>query len=117
MVRLIDAFRAGSLTLSEYQSYLDLGYDPSDIVQLTSGRSAEVITVSYMNLGSGRTWTVKSGETVMGYIGPNSDLINSGEMVVDGDALFFYNSGKISGTGKISVSGHFLLYPLKSTDL
>ena len=117
MVSLYNAFRAGSLTLSEYQSYLDLGYDPSDPVQLTSGRSAEMVTVSYMNLGSGRTWTVKSGETIMGYIGPNADLINSGEMVVDGDALFLYNSGKISGTGNISGSGHFLLYPLKSTDL
>jgi len=117
MVRLIDAFRAGSLTLSEYQSYLDLGYDPSDIVQLTSGRSAEMVTVSYMNLGSGRTWTVKSGETVMGYIGPNADMVNSGTMTVDGDAVFLYNDGKVSGTGEISGSGHFLLYPLKSSDL
>ena len=117
MVSLYNAFRAGSLTLSEYQSYLDLGYDPSDPVQLTSGRSAEMVTISYMNLGSGRTWTVKTGETVMGYIGPNSDLVNSGTMTIDGDVVFLYNDGKISGTGSIEGSGHFLLYPLKSTDL
>ena len=117
MVTLFNAFRSGSLTLSEYQNYLDLGYDPSDIIQLTSGRSAEMVTVSYMNLGSGRTWTVKSGETVMGYIGSNADLVNNGNMVVDGDALFLYDSGKISGTGSIGGSGHFLLYPLKNSDL
>lgn len=117
MVRLIEYYRNGTLNLSEYQSYLDLGYDPDDPIVLNSGRSAEVITMSYMNLGDGRSWTVKANETLMGYIGPNADLVNNGAMTINGDVAFLYNSGKISGTGSISGSGHLLLYPLKSSDL
>ena len=68
MVRLIDLFRSGQITQSEYQSYLDLGYVSIDPVQLQTGRSAEMVTVSYMNLGDGRTWTLKSGETMFAVI-------------------------------------------------
>ena len=117
MSRLIDIFRSGSISLSEYQTYLDLGYQPSDQIQLTSGRNAEMVTLSYMNLGSGRSWTLDSGETLMGYIGPNADLVNNGSMTINGDATFMYNSGKLSGTGIISGSGNLLVYPLKSSDL
>ena len=117
MVTLLNAFRSGTLILSEYQSYLDLGYQPSDTIQLTSWRSAEMVTVSYMNLGYGRSWTLKEDETLLGYIGPNADLVNNGDMTIDGDATFLYNSGKISGSGMISGSGNLLLYPLKSSDL
>lgn len=117
MTRLIDVWRSGQLTLSEYQSYLDLGYQPSDQIQLTSGRSAEMITTSYMDLGSGRSWTVKSGETLLGYIGPNSDMVNAGDMTIDGDVTFLYNSGKLTSTGIISGSGNLTIYPLKLDDL
>lgn len=117
MTRLIDAWRSGQLTLSKYQSYLDLGYQSSDQIQLTSGRSAEMITTSYMDLGSGRSWTVKSGETLLGYIGPNSDMVNAGNMTIDGDVTFLYNSGKLTSTGIISGSGNLTIYPLKLDDL
>ena len=117
MTRLIDVWRSGQITLSEYQSYLDLGYQPSDTVQLNSGRSAEMVTTSYMNLGSGRSWTVKPGETLLGYIGPNSDMINAGNMTINGDVTFLYNSGKLTNTGKISGTGSLTIYPLKIDDL
>ena len=117
MTILVNAWRSGQISLSEYQTYLDMGYQPSDQIQLTSGRSAEMITMSYMDLGSGRSWTVKSGETLMGYIGPNADLVNAGTMTIDGDVTFLYNSGKITSTGTISGSGNLIVYPLKSTDL
>ena len=108
MARLIDLFRSGQITLSEYQTYLDLGYSSTDSVQLQAGRSAEMVTVSYMNLGDGRTWTLKSGETMLGYVGPNADLVNAGTMTINGDALFYYNSGKITNTGTISGSGSLI---------
>ena len=111
MTRLIDYFRSGQLTASEYQTWLDLGYDPSDTIQLVSGRSAEMVTVSYMNLGDGKSWTLKSGESVMGYIGPSTDLTNAGDMTIAGDALFLYNGGKIVNTGTITVTGNFELKP------
>ena len=109
MVRLIDLFRSGQITQSEYQSYLDLGYVSIDPVQLQTGRSAEMVTVSYMNLGDGRTWTLKSGETLFGYIGPNADLTNAGTMTINGDALFNYNGGKIINTGIITGSGNLIV--------
>ena len=111
MTRLIDYFRSGQITASEYQTYLDFGYDPSDPVQLVSGRSAEMVTVSYMNLGDGKSWTLKSGESVMGYIGPSTDLTNAGDMTIAGDALFLYNGGKIVNTGTITVTGSLELKP------
>lgn len=117
MTRLIDSWRSGQISLSDYQVYLALGYDPSSQVELTSGRSAEMVTMSYMDLGSGKSWTVKSNETLLGYIGPNSDLTNNGRMLIDGDVTFLYNTGKITGTGSISGSGNFLVYPLKNSDL
>jgi len=117
MVRLLDLWRGGQLTLSEYQAYLDLGYDPDDPVQLSSGRSAEMVTVSYMNLGAGRSWTLKSGETLFGYIGPNADLANAGDMTVAGDALFHYQGGKLTNTGTITITGNFQMYPVRSSDL
>jgi len=83
-----------------------MGYQPSDHVQLTSGRSAEMVTLSYMNLGAGRSFTLNSDETLMGYIGPNNDLTNAGTMTIAGDALFLYNSGTISNTGIITVTGN-----------
>ncbi len=117
MTRLIDLFRSGQLTLSEYQSYLDFGYQPSESVQLSSGRSAEMITTSYMDLGSGRSWTVKAGETLLGYIGPNADMVNAGTMTIDGDVTLLYNSGKLTNTGTITGSGNLTIYPLKAVDL
>jgi len=109
MVRLLDAWRSGQLTLSEYQTYLDFGYEPDDLIQLSSGRSAEMVTVSYMNLGDGRSWSAKSGVNVLGYIGPNADLINNGTMNIDGDALFYYKDSKIVNTGIMSITGNFQL--------
>jgi hypothetical protein len=109
LTRLIDLFRNGSLTLSEYQEYLDQGYEPSDTAQLQSGRSAEMVTMSYMNLGSGRSWELKENETVMGYIGPSSGLVNAGNMIISGDALFLYNSGNITNTGTITITGNLTL--------
>ena len=109
MTRLIEYFRNGQITASEYQTYLDFGYDPSDPVQLVSGRSAEMVTVSYMNLGDGKSWTLRSGESIMGYIGPSADMTNAGAMTIAGDALFQYNVGKIVNTGTITVTGNFEL--------
>lgn len=105
MTQLIQLFRSGQLNLSEYQTYLDMGYLPSDTVQLNSGRSAEMVTLSYMNLGAGRSFTLKSNETLMGYIGPNNDMTNAGSMTINGDALFLYNTGKFINTGTITVTG------------
>jgi hypothetical protein len=113
LTRLIDLFRDGQLSLSEYQTYLDLGFQPSESVQLNSGRSAELVTLSYMNLGSGRSWTVKSGETLMGYIGPSSNLENNGTITNAGDILFQYSSEKgIENTGTIENSGYITLQPI-----
>ncbi len=106
MTRLFDLYRSGQLNLSEYQSYLNLGYSPSDHIQLNSGRSAEMVTLSYMNLGAGRSFTLNTNETLMGYIGPNNDLTNAGSMTINGDALFLYNSGTIINTGTITITSN-----------
>jgi hypothetical protein len=112
LTRLIDLFRDGQLSLSEYQTYLDLGFQPSESVQLNSGRSAELVTLSYMDLGAGRSWTVKAGETLMGYIGPSTDLTNAGSITNSGDILFQYNQGTIINTGTITNIGNFTLKSL-----
>lgn len=111
MARLIDAFRSAQINLSEYQSYIDLGYLPSDTIQLNSGRSAEMVTISYMNLGAGRSFTLQEHETIMGYIGPNNDMSNAGNMTIAGDALFLYNVGKFVNTGNLTVTGNLEFKP------
>jgi hypothetical protein len=70
-----------------------------------------------MDLGSGRSWTVKAGETLLGYIGPNADMVNAGAMTIDGDVTLLYNSGKLTNTGTITGSGNLTIYPLKAADL
>jgi hypothetical protein len=104
MTRLIDLYREEQITKTEYDTYLAMGYKPSDIVQIQSGRSAEMVTTTYMNLSSGRSWTLKAGETVMGYIGP-TDLNNAGAMTIAGDALFYVNTGAFTNTGTLTVTG------------
>lgn len=65
-----------------------------------------------MDLGAGRSWTVKAGETLMGYIGPSTDLTNAGSITNSGDILFQYNQGTIINTGTITNIGNFTLKSL-----
>ena len=114
MTRLIDVWRSGQITLSEYQSYLNLGYKPSDTVQTSSGRSAEMVTLSYMDLGSGRSFTLRENETMMGYIGSQS-LTNAGTITNAGEMLFLYKGGKIVNTGRIVNTGKLSVLDIYTT--
>jgi hypothetical protein len=114
MVNLIQAYRAGTITHDEYLEFRGLGYEDSDSVQLDSVRSAEVVTISYMNLASGHSWTVRAGETQLGYIGPTRDLDNYGDMIIAGDVIFVYNDGHIENEGTITVTGNMELRELPS---
>jgi len=109
MSTLYNLFRAGTINLSEYQDFLDLGYDPNDTIQLNTGRGFEVVTVGYMNTESGRTWTLAENETMMAYIGPNKDLTNAGTMTIAGDVMFMSNIGKFVNTGEATITGNLTI--------
>jgi hypothetical protein len=110
-LRLGDAHKRGFLTENEVQNYLDKGYLLTDQVDIESGRPGAMIFISYMALDSFRHWTVKSGETQMGYIG-QQDLTNAGQITNQGEVLFLYDAGRIVNTGKLTNTGRWTLRPM-----
>ena len=109
IIRLYDAYKNGEITRTEYLAYLDLGYNLSDQVYLSSNRSIEMVTISYLSVDSNYRWTIDSGQSMMSYIGPSNDLTNSGNMTNNGDILFLYNSGRIVNTGTITNTGNMTI--------
>jgi hypothetical protein len=108
-MRLYDAYKNSEITRTEYLAYLDFGYKPSDSVFLTQNRSTEMVTISYLSMGSNYNWSIDDGESMMGYIGPTQDLTNAGNINNAGDILFWYNDGQIVNTGTITNTGNITL--------
>lgn len=108
-MRLYDAYKNGEITRTEYLAYLDFGYKPSDSVFLTQNRSTEMVTISYLSMGSNYNWSIDDGESMMAYVGPVNDLSNAGTLNNAGSILFLCKDGKIVNTGTITNTGHIAL--------
>ena len=108
-MRLYDAYKTGEINRTEYLSYLNFGYKPSDSVFLTQNRSTEMVTISYLSMGSNYNWYIDDGESMMAYVGPINDLSNAGSLNNAGSILFLCKDGKIVNTGTITNTGHIAL--------
>lgn len=108
-MRLYDAYKNGEITRTEYLAYLDFGYKPSDNVFLTQNRSTEMVTISYLSMGSNYNWSIDDGESMMTYVGPVNNLSNAGTLNNAGSILFLYKDSTIINTGTITNTGHIAL--------
>ena len=108
-MRLYDAYKNSEITRTEYLAYLDFGYKPSDSVFLTQNRSTEMVTISYLSMGSNYNWSIDDGESMMAYVGPINDLSNAGSLNNAGSILFLYKDSTIINTGTITNTGHIAL--------
>lgn len=108
-MRLYDAYKNSEITRTEYLAYLDFGYKPNDSVFLTQNRSTEMVTISYLSMGSNYNWSIDDGESMMAYVGPINDFSNAGSLNNAGSILFLYKDGKIVNTGTITNTGHIAL--------
>jgi hypothetical protein len=108
-MRLYDAYKTGEINRTEYLAYLNFGYKPSDTVFLTANRNIEMMTISYLSMGSNYNWSINDSETAMGYVGPVRDMTNAGKLNNAGSILFLYNTGKVINTGTITNTGNITL--------
>jgi hypothetical protein len=63
-----------------------------------------------MNLGGGESWSVLSGESSLGYIGPSADLVNEGTINIAGDVLFYCDTKGLDNRGTINITAGSLQF-------